>query len=245
MHLQSDNPFPNMYGILPAGAAACAVALRPGDAHRIEARFPGVRLPETLANAVPKRKLQYAAGRHCAGIALSQLGITPEHGLPRGDDNLPAWPAGVIGSIAHTDDVAWAAVARADGMLGIGVDVEQVMDAPRAARLERLICGSSELDLAVTRGLARSEFLTLAFSVKESLYKCLFPLVRRFFGYRDADIVELDAARRSIVARLAIGLDDAFPAGLTFSGRFTLSDTHVFTSVCLMTDHGAAGRSTR
>lgn len=236
MHRFSLDAFSPVRELLPSGAAACVVDLRPGDLHRIDLRFPGIGVPPALANAVPKRKLHYAAGRHCARLALAQLGVASEGGPSRGADNLPEWPAGIIGSISHADDVAWAAVARAREAIGIGVDVEPLMDAPRAARLERLICSPSELDLAATRGLARAEFLTLAFSVKESLYKCLFPLVRRFFGYRDARLIDLDPAHGRIAARLDIALNETFAAGSTFPGRFAMSDTHVFTSVCLTTE---------
>ena len=161
MHLY-DISLLMLHDILPAGAAACAVALRPADSNRIDARFPGVCIPESLANAVPTRKLHYAAGRHCAQSAMAQLGIAADDSLSRDANNVPVWPTGIVGSISHTDDVAWAAVARADGMLGIGVDVERMMDPARAARLERLICGPSELDVAACRGLTRSEFLTIA-----------------------------------------------------------------------------------
>ena len=233
MNQPSDISLLDLDEVLPAGAAACTAVLRPGDSARIEQRFPGVPLPEKLTNAVSRRKLHYAAGRHCARMAMARLGLTLEDALPRDADNVPIWPAGVIGSISHTDDLAWAAVARADVMLGLGVDVEQLMPPPRAARLEHLICGPRELDLASACGLARAEFLMLAFSFKESLFKCAFPLVRRFFGYHDASILNVDVSDRSIVAQLETTLDDTFTAGTTFTGRFAITGTHVFTSVCL------------
>jgi enterobactin synthetase component D len=227
------NPSSHFQELLPPGAVACAVALRPGDVDAVESRFSGIPIPGNLADAVPRRKLHYAAGRYCARIALAQLGVTPDNALSRDADNSPIWPAGVIGSISHTDDLAWAAVARADGMVGLGVDVEQLLAAPRAARLEHLVCRPGELDLAAASGLTRSDFLTLAFSFKESVFKCAFPLVRKFFGYRDATILGVDATDRSIVAQLETTLSDTLTAGTTFAGRFALTEMHVFTSVCL------------
>lgn len=228
---------PELRDILPEGAAASAATLdAAADAQASGVRFAGIPLPDGLGCAVPKRKLQFAAGRYCARVAISNLGLDAGTPLARDRDNVPIWPAGLVGSISHTDDVAWAAAARGPRVVGLGIDVESLEAASRAGRLEQLICCPDELELGCTTGLGRGEFLTLVFSFKESLFKCVFPLARRFFGYRDAALTRIDLRSRVIEARLATTVSDAFPDGLAFRGGFVLSRTHVFTCVHLTLD---------
>jgi 4'-phosphopantetheinyl transferase EntD len=225
--------------ILPPAVSARSLRLSPGDAEQLSVRFPNVALPASLEGAVPKRRLQYAAGRYCAQMALSDLGIEAE--LPRGADRLPIWPADVVGAISHTDDIVWAAVARRNDVSGVGVDVEQILSPERALRIHHLVSSPDELALARARGgLEHAALVTLIFSFKESLYKCLYPQVRRFFGYLDAAVTDVDLAHRSIEIRLNKSLGPAFPQDAAFMGRFALSRTHVFTAVHLPGE--AAGR---
>src|SRR5437667_3257012 len=73
----------------------------------------GVALPPTIEQAVPKRRLEFAAGRQCAHEALRVLAPLDGHS-PIGIalDRSPVWPPGFVGSIAHTQGFASAAVAR-------------------------------------------------------------------------------------------------------------------------------------
>ena len=69
--------------------------------------------------------------------------------------------------------------------------------------------------------------------MKESLFKCVFPFVRRYFGYHDAVLTAVDPRRGALEATLAIELSHSFPLRTTFHGRFARTKTHVYTSVSL------------
>ena len=66
---------------------------------------------------------------------------------------------------------------------------------------------------------------TVAFSAKESLYKCLAPTVGAFFGFEDARVLEASAER--VRLRLERTLHPALPAGALFDVRWALEDARV------------------
>ncbi len=55
-----------------------------------------------IAEAVEKRQVEFSTARVLARRALYELGVSPQSLCPN-DDRSPRWPAGIIGSITHTD----------------------------------------------------------------------------------------------------------------------------------------------
>jgi enterobactin synthetase component D len=208
-------------------------------------RFTPLELPAHLSNAVPRRQLEYLAGRECARQALRDLGYAAAAAVGADADRVPLWPAGVTGSISHTDDVAWAAVVNRGDVLGLGVDVERLIAPDRARTLEHLIIGPLEGALADAAGFDRATFLSIAFSFKESIFKCVFPLTRTFFGYREATVVAFDPEQGRIRAQLNRTVGGRFRAGEMLEGRYVCTRTHVYTSVCVSAGStpATAGRS--
>lgn len=82
---------------------------------------------QSLGSAGDFRVREFAAGRWHARCALAKLGLG-DVVLPRRSDGAPSWPAGIVGSIAHTvcegRIYAIAAVARSNAVIALGVDVE-------------------------------------------------------------------------------------------------------------------------
>ena len=60
------------------------------------------RLPTEIREAVAKRQREFLVGRYCAARALAHAGYLGDGWLPLGEDRLPVWPAGWIGSISHS-----------------------------------------------------------------------------------------------------------------------------------------------
>ena len=220
-------------GLVPAWARLhhCVVDLE-GPATP-DASFPDVRIDATLDGAVPKRRLQYAAGRHCALVALRGLGIEVKS-VPRGGDGLPVWPSGVAGSISHCDDLACAVAFRTTDARTAGLDVERVVSRRRAARVGPLVVDREELLSARAAGLDEALAITLLFSAKETLFKSLFPVVRRWFGYSAARIQPNEDG--SFDARLTEAWSDGLPAGTVLTGRWTVSAGRVYTALFLTRD---------
>lgn len=188
--------------------------------------------PPGIARAVAKRQSEFLAGRLCAASALRAL-----HGIPgypaRGADNAPCWPPGVTGSITHSHGWAAALVGARDAWRGLGLDAERLQDASRAERLAAEILTADEL--VRFRALPEAErglHLTLCFSLKESLFKALYPLVGRRFWFHAAALVEHDA---SGLARLELreDLGGEWRAGSRLDGLFAVREERLLSLVAI------------
>lgn len=218
-------PLPRADGVTRAAALFEADLLGAPEADRDD-----IPAPEILARAVPRRRASYVAGRLCARQALRELGWdgpAPEMGA----DRLPVWPPGYLGSITHTHGFAWAVAARAGTFAGLGVDSEEILEAERAANLHTAIATPEEWARRARWGLEDRIWLTLVFSAKESLFKCLYPIVRKFFYFQHAAIDEIDVAAGRFRWRLLIDLDPGHVTGMMSWGSFCMDERRVHTSV--------------
>jgi len=173
-----------------------------------------------VARAVPRRRREFAAGRHCARRALARIGA-PLAALEVGRHRMPAWPPGIVGSITHTDGFCAAVVARDRDLRGIGIDAERALPLPDG--LVSRICTASEIRRAsADADLDGRPWCRLLFSAKESVFKCVFPEDGRWLEFADVE-VELDARDGRFVARLADGMR-------CIDGRFAWDSRHLITS---------------
>ncbi len=190
------------------------------------------------AKAVPKRRAEFLAGRFAAGRALAGLGLG---GLPgRNEDGSPRWPAQVAGSITHGAGRAFCAVARSEHVRSLGIDVERVMGPETKAELRARICGDEEWAL-LTQGLSLPdhELLTFAFSAKESLYKCLYPLMGRFMDFSAARVTAVQGGRQGthfageLTLSLSVDWAEELPQGHQFLARVAATSELVQSAVLL------------
>jgi len=188
-------------------------------------------LPEEralVANAVPKRRHEFAAGRRCARSLLTQLGH-PRFALLRNDDRTPRWPAGLVGSISHSDALCVVALTRSACALALGVDVEP--DAALEAALWPKICSKRELDQAAGSrpDAERGRVVRLLFSAKEATYKAVYPLVGKVFGFHAVEI-QVDWETRRFTPRIDGAIAALLPVGKPPTGTFSQRGGFVFTA---------------
>ena len=156
---------------------------------------------EAVAKAVPKRQAEFAAGRRAARRALGTA-----VSLPKGEGRAPQWPEDVLGSIAHDQGWAVAAVVKSVGVQGIGVDLTEA--APLKEKLWPSIFSAGDMP---SNGMdARA-----GFAAKEALFKALYPSVGAFFGFEAAHVTVGEAG---FEARLTRSLGP-FAEGQVFGGR--------------------------
>jgi 4'-phosphopantetheinyl transferase EntD len=193
----------------------CEVVLECGDPDEVEGELHPLEQP-LLERVVDKRRRELVAGRVLARRALDRLGISG-HPVLRGEDRAPVWPPGVVGSISHTGGRCAVVVARPETALGVGLDLEE----PRrmTERLLPMICTPAELDRLRAEEPERRRLLgALLFSAKESVYKCQYPIARRWLGFRDVEL-ELDPNRGRFRAAVVAGLAPLWPEGTIACGR--------------------------
>jgi len=187
----------------------CVVSSRPPENFEL---LPEER--DTTGEMTPLRLREFEHGRSCARQALEKLGY-PNCAVPVSHSREPVWPAGTVGSITHCDGTAAAAVARTADIGGIGLDIET--DEPLDANLLPMICRDDEWPRTTT---AESRMLIgkLLFSAKESVFKCIWPQVRRFVDFNEVSI-ELNLDRNTFTA-IAHSKDLPQPLFDRLIGRF-------------------------
>ncbi|WP_437881335.1 4'-phosphopantetheinyl transferase family protein [Pseudomonas sp. LRF_L74] len=181
---------------------------------------------------VAKRQSEYLAGRLCAHEALHRLAGLDSFPA-RGEDGAPQWPTGVSGSISHGAGLAAALVANDSHWRGLGLDLETPLGADRAARLASEILTADEMQRA--RHLDPQAFalrVTQTFSLKESLFKALYPLVLKRFYFEDAELIECSADGNARL-RLLIDLSEEWRSGSELDGRFATYQEHLLSLVAV------------
>ena len=188
--------------------------------------------PASIQRSVAKRQAEFLAGRLCAREALHQL--DERLYVPAiGEDRAPIWPGDISGSITHSTGWAAAIVASRQQWRGLGLDTENMLSTDRATRLAGEILTADEL-AAMAAGPEEDIALrvTLTFSIKEALFKALYPIVQKRFYFEDAQLLEW-SADGSVRLRLLIDLSSEWHSGKELEGQFSLHDQHLLSLVSI------------
>lgn len=141
-------------------------------------------LPEerpAFAGSVLKVRRASGAARIVARNLLSRLGQPPS-AICKSTGGMPVWPKGIVGSLAHDATIAVAAVAARDAFSGVGVDVEPAE--PLDPELLDIVATAPEL-----RRMQDDPFGgRLLFSIKEAIYKAVYPLDGTFLDHHDVEV---------------------------------------------------------
>jgi 4'-phosphopantetheinyl transferase EntD len=125
------------------------------------------------------RRREFITGR----TAMHEL-VEGDVAILADDRGAPTLPAGLVGSISHKGARAAAIVAPA-GAGHVGIDLE-LAAAPRQDIGRRILTPSEP---RVT-----GKDLTRVFAIKEAIYKAVDPIVRRYVGFTEVELVG-DTAR--------------------------------------------------
>ena len=136
---------------------------------------------EALATSVDKVRRASGAARIVARGLMAQLGQA-QQAVPKSASGAPIWPAGLVGSLAHSSQVAVAAMARRRDFSSVGIDVEPAE--PLDADLLDLVATAHER-AAIAHDLHRGRLL---FTVKEAVYKSVYPLDGTFLEHHDVEV---------------------------------------------------------
>ncbi|MEM9257084.1 MAG: 4'-phosphopantetheinyl transferase superfamily protein [Pseudomonadota bacterium] len=219
--LLSSSCLPCLDGVHAVEADYCSYPVVSEDLSRL-----GVEAPENFARMVARRRSEFLAGRLCAQEALTQAGAPARLQASCKSERAPVWPCGWIGSISHSDGRAVAVVAPEENGRRLGVDTERLLDSALAANLaDTLLCAADRVDPELPFATA----LTIAFSAKESLFKALYPDVRRFFGFDAAAVVFSCAGHCQL--QLREDLCERWRRGALIPVHWVLNSDRVYTLV--------------
>ncbi|GAY17510.1 4'-phosphopantetheinyl transferase [Mycobacterium sp. shizuoka-1] len=193
-------------------------------------------LPEEeplIAKSVAKRRNEFVTARHCARVALGQLGLPPVPIL-KGDKGQPCWPEGVVGSLTHTEGYRGAVVGRTETIRSVGIDAEPHGVLPDGV-LNAISLPAERYEIAALPGGLHWD--RILFCAKEATYKAWFPLTERWLGFEDAHItfdVDATGVAGGFVSRILI--DPAARSGppLTeLEGRWSVGGGLALTAIVL------------
>ena len=196
---------------------------------RIEDLYATERL--SISKAVDSRQLEFATGRGIARSLLASVGIENQ-AIPVGTLREPVWQKNIVGSITHEYPCCVVAIAMEPNIRGLGIDL-----APQVApdtSLTSEICTAEEIklldELPALPGIHK---FMLVFSIKEALFKCLFPHVQEFFEFKDVN-VELDLEEESASIKFnntGLLADICLPSDLRV--KFCFPENYIFSTVVL------------
>jgi 4'-phosphopantetheinyl transferase EntD len=186
-----------------------------------------------IARSVAKRRNEFVTVRHCARLAMGQLGI-PDAPILKGEKGDPLWPDGLVGSLTHCEGYRGAVVGRSAAVRSVGIDAEPhgvlpdgVLDAI-SLPVERHEIGSLPAGLHWDR---------ILFCAKEATYKAWFPLTQRWLGFEDAHIsfeVDSSGTAGEFLSRILIDPTTRSGPPLTeLSGRWSVAGGLALTAIVL------------
>jgi 4'-phosphopantetheinyl transferase EntD len=214
--------------VLPDKVAAAEIYDDPPDLAPLPEEEP------LIAKSVAKRRSEFITVRHCARVALGELGVPPAPIL-KGDKGEPCWPDGIVGSLTHCTGYRGAVVGRSAAVRSVGIDAEPHDVLPKGV-LEAISLPAerAEIPRALPAGLHWDRIL---FCAKEATYKAWFPLTKRWLGFEDAHITfGVDASGAAGTFESVILIDGETLSGppLTkLEGRWSVEQALVLTAIVL------------
>ncbi|MGL6258959.1 4'-phosphopantetheinyl transferase family protein [Vibrio sp. WXL210] len=192
---------------LPYLAAYCEICQFKTEWYQVaDFKRYGVECPVEIADSVSKRQAEYLAGRYLAKSALQRLGCNEVH-VGRTEQGEPLWPEGIAGSITHSRGYAVCVVALAAAPgLSIGLDIEALIEPEVYQHFLGVVITQDEEREMSASCIEKNVLYTLVFSAKESIFKALFPQVRRYFDFLDVSLVCINGD--SISFRLNVDLGE-------------------------------------
>ncbi|MEC9376162.1 MAG: 4'-phosphopantetheinyl transferase superfamily protein [Pseudomonadota bacterium] len=199
--------------LIPADSESHFSESLPNDAFLLEGEI------NQTDGMIDKRKNDFIHGRYCARKALMKLGKDAE-AIYVGKNREPIWPEGVTGSISHSEEIALAVVAHKYNIDSIGIDIESSV--PLEADLAKMILRSDEKEWSDP---TESKIL---FSIKESIYKCIFPQLGFFVDFQEMKVLKSELAGSFLAAPQTKEIN----AGLSgqICGRYLILDRFVISS---------------
>jgi 4'-phosphopantetheinyl transferase EntD len=175
---------------LPPGCLGAVRSILPGDEQcltSLEGR--------ALEQAVLSVRRASGAGRDLARSLCARIGV-PVADIPRSPQRYPLWPTAVTGSIAHDSGFTAAVVAPAQLLAGIGIDIEPAESL--SPGIGEMVASAGEL-----ASFSSTPFGDKAlFSIKEAVFKAVFPHDRIFLDFRDVVVMRESQTATTVNGRV-------------------------------------------
>lgn len=145
----------------------------------------------SLSFSTIMRRRASGAARCVARELMKSIGFA-DFPILRNTFGAPIWPIGVVGSMAHDERIAVAALGLRRDLDAVGIDIESA--APLSSDMVELISTPRERRTIANNTLGGK----ILFVIKEAVYKAAFSLDGEFLDFHD---IEVDFANRLATTR--------------------------------------------
>lgn len=187
--------------------------------------------PLKIAQARIERKNEYLCGRVLAQAVLNHhFGL--DQSITSMHEHLPIWPTHVLGSISHSQNKL--IVALSNSALYLGIDIEHLVTSEFAQESAHLILTPSEFDLWKSKAAEFFDFahyVSLIFSVKESLYKAVYPTAKQYIDFLEASIVDINFENQKLTLTFLPEIQQRYQLLEQYKGGWTVEQDHIMTWV--------------
>lgn len=150
-----------------------------------------------------------------------------------GKDGCPVWPSGIVGSITHSNGIAFAAVTWESRAISLGLDTEMLMPLATAREMAPMIATPLEYQNLLKQPIGTQLLTTIIFSAKEAIFKCLYPLLKFRFDFTDVEIIVVDIPSGRFLAVPQPSLPTPFSEPLRLAGNFVVINDIIHTGLIL------------
>jgi enterobactin synthetase component D len=161
----------------------------------------------------PARKAEYVRSRN-----LLKEEMLTTHSFHKIASGVIGWPQGKVASLSHKDGHIAVAHGEEQKFSGLGVDLELTKKV--GAHLIEKVCTENEVaKYFPDPSNIHPRRLATIFSLKESIYKAIYPLGRIQFWFHDAEVCEWDEVNRLATLTLLIDTSPKTPKGSTIDAK--------------------------
>lgn len=187
--------------------------------------------PLKIAQARIERKNEYLCGRVLAQAVLNHhFGL--DQPITSMYEPLPIWPTHVLGSISHSQNKL--IVALSNNAVYLGIDIEHWVTSESAQESAHLVLTPSEFDLWKTKACEFFDFaryVSLIFSVKESLYKAVYPTAKQYIDFLEASIVDVNFKNQTLTLSFLTEIQQRYQLLEQYEGGWVVEQNHIMTWV--------------
>lgn len=187
--------------------------------------------PLKIAQARVERKNEYLCGRVLAQAVLNHhFGL--DQPITSMYEPLPIWPSHVLGSISHSQSKL--IVALSCDAVYLGIDIEHWVTSEFAQESAHLILTPCELELWKNKACECFDFaryVSLIFSVKESLYKAVYPTAKQYIDFLEASIVDINFENQTLTLTFLPEIQQRYQLLERYDGGWTIEQDHIMTWV--------------
>lgn len=187
--------------------------------------------PLKIAQARVERKNEYLCGRVLAQAVLSHhFGL--DQPITSMCEPLPIWPSHVLGSISHSQNKL--IVALSSHAIYLGIDIEHWVTSEFARESAHLVLTPSEFDLWKNKAAEFFDFaryVSLIFSIKESLYKAVYPTTKQYIDFLEASIVDINFENQTLTLTFLPEIQQRYQLLEQYQGGWAVEQDHIMTWV--------------